>query len=471
MQQARYFYYFKVYATTMIFVLMNASPSIAQELPSSINKEPNAQKGLPTHATLYWDYDLSALVGTSVVHSSMEGYSLLWPHRGHIINRIAHSVVDGFFSHIVGIMQHEIFGHGFRLREVGFGKVKYGIFYALPGDAAKLMQLKKELPPKVFIQKESVIHAGGIESTQVLAQQMTLQCLPQQKITPIRAWLFLQGIYDGAIYVHECSPDGKILDDISVLARAIEHPDQESDFLFSFKDGFAPLNLKTLHAGGYLNDIRNYVAKINELYDDPNALSVQTVRNTFYLNLLNPFIAYSAYFIAIEYLLKGNTYWQYPMIPLGGFKYLPGMKCIMTPYGLETQLVNYIRYKDIGAQILLSYGQHATQQSYGIGGQCKGIAIHPNWMLGGRFYIWKQPQLFAKDPSSAPSQTGVMLTLLGEYTPAKYLGIVSQLGYKTQGYVQGEHLDAGPILGLGLALHVSGEGVATPNLLGDCLDS
>lgn len=451
-------------------LLVNALPCDAHQLSHKTDGKPDATERLPVYSTLYFDHHFSTLTGVSVSHSLMEGYSLLWPHQGYLahtrpykqdstpsldIERLAHMCVDFCVSGIASIANHEIFGHGFRLREIGFNKIKYGIFYAVPNSATQIMSFKKKLSPKVFVQKEIIAHMGGIESSQVMAQQMTLQYLRQQRIVPIQAWLFLQGVLDGILYtlITPTGDEKHALKDISVLVRAIDYPDQKSSGLHEASSN-RPLNLKTLYEEGYLNDINNYVAKINELYDDSKALSVRQMQKAFLLNFLDPFWGYAWYFLAFEYLFKGSVHWQYPMISVGKLQYLPGLRCIMTPYGLEKQLVNYIRYNDVSAQVLVSYGQHPKHQSYGIGGQCNAVPIYTDWALGGRFYLWKQPQLFSKYPTNTSSKLGVMLTLRGEYTLTQNFRIMSRLGYKTQGYVQGEPLGTSFIFGMGLQLYL-----------------
>lgn len=437
---------------------------------------PHPQERLPARFSLYWDSKFSTLTGASLASDALEIYSLLWPHRGYLfsswppnessdnvikqigwgVERMAHLYIDFYASMLTCITNHEVFGHGFRLREIGGLNPRYTLFYAVPGDAEKLMELKRSLPPKEFTQKEIGVHIGGIESSQVLTKQVTLHCLCEQRITPTQAWLFLQGTLDGIVYVRHAYDENRrmkkpaILKDVVMLARAINYPDQASPSAFNAAG--EPLNLRTLHAAGYLNDVRNYIAKINELYDDPKALDIQQVQSAYRLNYLDPFVGYALYYLAFEYLIKGNVHWKYPMIPIGEIRYLPGLKCIMTPYGLETQLVNYLRYRHMSAQVFINYGQHYAHTSYSIGGQCNAIPVNDHLSLGGRLYVWKQPQLLTDAPADALSKLGIMTTVIGEYAFNQYFGLVSHVGYKTQGYLQGECLASSFIFRLGVKL-------------------
>lgn len=412
------------------------------------------QKRLPASFSLYWDCKLSPLVGACLLNDAWELYSVLWPFQNYLGVRAVHLWADCVASIFSYVPNHEIFGHGFRMREIGGLKPKYSMFYAVPTDNARLTHLKETLPPKEYLQKEIVVWLGGIEASQVLTKQVTLHCLREQRITLAQAWLFLQGTIDGIGYTNSAASPGPTLDDLGLLARAINHPDQSSSSLYS-ADGL-PLNLRTLHAKGYIHDVRNYVTKINALYDAKalKALDVQQVKSAYMLNYLDPFGVYSLYYLAFEYLIKGNLHWKYPMIPIGEVGYLPGLKCIMTPYGLEKQLVNYLRYRHMSAQVFINYGQHYAHKSYGIGGQCNAIPVNDYLSLGGRLYVWKQPQLFTAAPADAPSKLGIMATVIGEYAFNQYFGFISHAGYKTQGYLQGECLASGFSFGLGMRLRI-----------------
>ena len=81
---------------------------------------------------------------------------------------------------------------------------------------------------------------------------------------------------------------------------------------------------------------------INKLYSSNDALSVDEMQRQINLHWFDLYLYYSVYYLAVEYLIKGNMQWEYPMIPVGKVQYLPALKLIMTPYGLEKQLIMFV---------------------------------------------------------------------------------------------------------------------------------
>ena len=426
-----------------------------------------SKEKLPTEFPLLYDVKYSPYFGASMVESAYSVYSFIWPHAGYssffisnpynplsILERAVHAYVDyEYVAQILRIMNHEALGHGFRLREADVGEVKISMFSAIPKDPTQLQHLKDTLSPAEFAQREISVHIGGIETSDVLAKTRTLNFLRKNRITPGDALLYIQALQDGLFYIRGSSDYGNVLPDVITLAEIAKNPVDEGNE--KYDQNYFPANVYTLWINGYLDDIRNYAHKINELYGSDEALSVAKIQDQAIISYFDPYIYYSLYYLAVEYVIKGNLQWKYPMIPLGkDIGYLPGLKLIMTPYGLEKQLISYVRYKNNSMRMYMNYGKTLNIQSYGLGFDINPININGYLSVGGKFYLWRQPKLFTPEPAKAKLTNGFLLQGNSEYKIHKHITTMLNLGYKTKGFSQGSVLDSSIIFEAGFKIVV-----------------
>ena len=144
------------------------------------------------------------------------------------------------------------------------------------------------------------------------------------------------------------------------------------------------------------------------------------------------------------------------MLEIGPLGYLPGLRLVSTPYGPETQLINYLRFtsEKIGAQITLNYGNTSDHTSYGFGINISPIMLSKDFSIGGKFIYWSQPEMLTGNPSTATQQSGSMISFFNVFNIHPNFGLITEIGRKSKGYVPGEVLKKSFILRLGLELTV-----------------
>ncbi len=466
---------------SLLIVVCCYSGEKIDDSPLSIG---GSREKLATEFPLLFDLKFTPYFGASAVESGYSLFTTIWPSAGissfyirdpyspvRILERAGHAAVDFFvISELLTIINHEALGHGFRLREAEVGKAKISLFSAVPKDPTRLTYLKNKLSAAEFTQKEISVHIGGIETSDILAKTRTLNFLRRNRISPNDAFLFIKSMFDGIKYIQGASDSGRTLQNVIQLATVAQNSTNnpstmqllkiqmlnydDSQFIRRDSNSF-PTNVYTMWLDDYLDDIQNYVFKINELYGGKKALSVNKLQNLNFLNHFDPFIYYSGYYLAVEYIIKGNLQWKYPMIPLGkNIGYLPGFKLILTPYGPEKQFINYIRYYNNSYRFYFIYGKTLTKKSYGLGCDVNPIGINYHFAIGGKIYLWKQPELFTQKPINATEKFGVLLQVNTEYKIHKKISTLVNLGYKTKGFIQGAVLENSIIAELGLRLSI-----------------
>ncbi len=326
---------------------------------------------------------------------------------------------------IVTTAQHEIFGHGYRIRDINRGKIKVtGYDFNVPppygyGGAATAYKIN---PETFTTTEETCVAMGGVESTAILAELVKLKWLEAEKIDPRQTVLYLLCQHDLNLYIGTLKTQGDL-------------------------DG---------------HDIRAYIKSLNQTYTS-NSISGARLRSLSWINLGDPFTFYSIY-AWFHYISSGKES-SYPMIPILGAGYLPNVRVGLTPFGPEFYFENWLVYRCAPYYFYLKGGHHSNNDYYGIGFYGPKIWNVNRWAFGLRFDAWRQPELLlfpadipfseidfdAKPNKAEPlypysEQNSVRYGASGSFIlsyQSDYLsGGELELGYKAQGFVPGEALTA-----------------------------
>ena len=210
----------------------------------------------------------------------------------------------------VVLIQHEVFGHGSRARELGVEVTDYEIGFLQGATFLKY-------DPTLSLQKHIVIDLGGISGTHVLGERIKQSFFAEDGvINPVR------GI-------------GYILSQTDQIA-------------YSFSE-----------YKGSGHDIKNYMDKMNKIYG-ANFLTKEKIKTAALISAIDPFLFFSLYSFIVDQDVA------IPMFKIGEFNYLPALRSIFTPYGIETKLLNNFTKNNIYGQVNLSYGNNKTSNSYSI---------------------------------------------------------------------------------------------------------
>ncbi len=400
----------RILACSLVLLLLS-NAVLAEEKSESCP----AQKNLPPQTyELIVDNYFSPYTGAALTMSAFNGYKLLddrynpssegkcsfWWGTGRFAKVL---LLDLPVSTFLMITQHELFGHGYRLREFHVQGRSYdvGIFsgYAAFSQASF---------NKLTFPQKAAVDSGGMEATTILAAQQR------------QSWIM----------------DGKL-----------DHRDAVSYF-FNSTDQYFYVHGTREDDRNDSNDVQAYMNEVNNWYGK-QTLTMRKMRNWTTWDLLDPALWYS--FLGIgTYIYDGSPTIPFYMFDINGYKYLPNTRSILAPYGMEVQLQNHIKTPTNQLiDINIRYGNNRPKTSYGLDVIIKPIWSYDKFDFGNRIFLWRQPQLSAATVETAGDRYGIAEYVNCAYNVNRNFALISEVGYKTPGYIQGEPLNSSVIVRLG----------------------
>lgn len=366
---------------------------------------------------LILDKDYSPIVGSSALNSLVNAYMTIddrvYPNsQGDtnsymIFGRFVKTALEDVAFSTGMVTQHEIFGHGWRAREFDVNVNKYKI---QPYKGSTLIDQAKfnTLSPSERI----AVIAGGMEATSILAQQIRNRWLESKFIDEREGHFYLNNILDQTFNVWRIR-NSRILG---------------------------------------VSDVSLYIQQINNWYGRTVLTHKQLARREVF-DLFDPYLWYSVYGLS-NYLYDGTQCFEYPMIPFGEYRYLPGFRVALAPYGPEYLFINYLRAMDYTIQATFRYGSTGGKDSEGLILEMSRLWAEECLSFDGRVDLWSQPRLFVEESHQADRKLGGAVLLTGRYRFLPNFEMMGQLGYKMKGYMPGEGLNRGIIFRWGLFVYM-----------------
>ena len=319
-----------------------------------------------------------------------------------------------YFAHLT---QHEVFGHGYRMRQYGFTNNTYELNLRRPfGKGGGLARFGSPDPNRITGFSEDIsLFTGGVEANTVLAKTLVESFMRSGEINYRESLLYTLTSDDVTNYIRYLSvPLGN--DDIANYLR-----------LVNFQFGFP---------------------------SDEYALTLSYLKKYSLINNFNTFQLLSFYAFVVEYLYKGNTTFKYPKIKFGKVGYLPSLRFGLSPFGSEFILDNYFISGDKFIEVNLRVGDGKLANSLGIGYAIqKPISV--NTEISYSLDVWHQPGLFLGGTELYETKGGYGGMIAGEIHhrfKSFPMGIVAKVGYKTAGFKEGERLDNGLLIRVGMSI-------------------
>jgi hypothetical protein len=326
------------------------------------------------------------------------------------------------------VLQHEVFGHGYRIRDLETHQLASVAGYQFDGPPpygsgeAFTSYFRSD---EITTSEESAIAIAGIESTAILAQLTKLKWLESKKIDPRQSVLYLLAQQDLSLYIGTLEVEG--------------------------------------NPPGH--DISDYIQTLNYTYPD-SLLTKGELNALAWINLADPFTFY-AIFSWFRYLSSGKE----TKIPMIGSMYLPGFRLGLTPFGPEIFFENYFLRGHTPLYAYIKDGYHAKNNYFGIGVYAPKLWKVQKWSFGLRVDLWRQPKLllspgtiafpsidFDETPStenplysSSERHTQILggaASLISDFSMTDSLGGEIELGYKSKGFLPGYSLWAYPTVRL-----------------------
>ena len=318
------------------------------------------------------------------------------------------------------VANHEVFGHGGRLRELFDGPVFYSVPAPPPygrGGGATFFSFDRE----PTFNELMAISAGGMEADTVAAERLALQSMSRGSMhvrDAIRYVLFQ-------------------LDTIDYILRTGDGPEKPG------------------HDVGDFLDIYNEVASLT----GTSSLTPKMLRRRVLLSFANPLLAEAVYSIAIGYVWRGDLRTPLPTIRVGNARYLPLARFQLTPFGTEWTVDNLVLQGERTFDVAVRAGGGHGVRAWGTHLTAVRLTSWQRWELGGTIDVWRQPSLALDDKLSADvaswgtsakiAVTRPLFTLRPFPVAASFM---IEAGFKTRGHVAGERLDAGSVVRVGLGL-------------------
>jgi hypothetical protein len=305
-------------------------------------------------------------------------------------------------------VQHEVFGHGSRIREYGGRDITYELHLPMPYDVGGGLTSWNYSTP-VSNDEEIAVTIGGVEASALLSGHLIDHCVQRGKISSREAFLYTLASNDVTYYLWRTQREG---------------------------------------SHGESNDMSSYEDAVNarEGFSENHKLTIDDLaRQNIISKFLDPFQYIALFTFLKTYLWDGENSCDLPMISLGNVKYLPAFRFGLAPFGSEVYLDNYFVRSERVLKFSLRYGIPTFQHSWGIGCSVANLLQTEFVSLGGSLDLWNQPFLegFIGSHTLPRSGTGKAVSINAKFKlidTFASIHVITEIRTKTAGYLQGEPL-------------------------------
>jgi hypothetical protein len=159
------------------------------------------------------------------------------------------------------------------------------------------------------------------------------------------------------------------------------------------------------------------------------------------------------------------------MIPLGrtGLSYLPGLRVVLSPFGIEYIQDNFFRFKGTLTNLFWTRGDNKYENRLGAGFDVTGLPLYGGVTFGLSGELYKQPIVRMDDPAAlAPSEVGRLhnawnaavslrapvLSFGVDSKDPKQVLLTLKVGRKNTGWMPGEYVKGAAYADVGLGLRL-----------------
>ena len=308
-------------------------------------------------------------------------------------------------------MNHERFGHGYRMLEAG-GSIDKIVYNMPPPFTNEFSYINTTYPDNFTIQQELMYRLGGSETNLVLTDVMRKNILLDERFNYNFGLAYLYGSNDMPGYT-------------AFVTNPAADPIQ-------------------------------YRQNINRLYG-AELLTREKMRTYSFIALLtDPMNFYAFKSVFYDYIIKGRHSSRIRMIKLSNrLKYLPRFRFEYTPYGPELIYQNYFKLNSKLMMFSFSHSDAALPNSWRATANIWNLKSSDNLSFNLSGQIWDQPNIeFYQNDELMVSEGfgGQFITTVNfDIIKDKHIfGINLHVGYKSMGYAIGEQLNKGLIIRVGL---------------------
>jgi hypothetical protein len=322
------------------------------------------------------------------------------------------------------VANHELFGHGGRVRELFDGFVKYRLDPPAPfgrGGGATFYQLTRDYG----ILDVQAISVCGMEANGVAAEQIARLVFRRGEWSPRTALRYV--IFE--------------LDAFEYIQKTDDEPERAGHDVSDFLQNY--------------NDVAEAVSA--------SVITPRMLRRRSLLSLANPVLA-SAVFGIGRYLVTGRTDARVLAIPIRSLRVMPALRYRLAPYGPEWSLTTDVESSGRIGQIVVRSAQAPNATPWGLGLTYTGVAVG-NWVLDVSLDGWRQPPLavgpmphFGIELIGAGMEWGGRVRARAEaalaplWSGGRPMTLIVDAALKSPGFLPGEPLAEGLVLRAGIGL-------------------
>jgi hypothetical protein len=302
------------------------------------------------------------------------------------------------------VANHEVFGHGGRIRELFDGPISYELPAPPPygrGGGATFFEFDR-VPT---VEEVLAVTVGGMEANYVLARALAQDAMTEGAWNYRDALRYYYAEYDTIRYIRSVGP----------------------------------LEEEGHDVGDFIRIYNDVATKAGE-----DTISPRELRRNVLVSFANPLIAYSYYSTFVSYVWQGRTTAPVPMIHFGATRYLPMMRFHLTSFGPEFVLDNAFVRNGRFVDATVTWGQTVGSRTWSVGGLGTRLVSVKDWTIGGEGAMWHQPEWGGQFAVTASRQLGART--------AQAFAFVAEGGFKTDGFAPGDRLHQGVFLRVGAAL-------------------
>ena len=408
----------RVISTALLLALTTAPASAAQEVVPVL---------LDTTMTVGAGATVTAAIGSAVaraedavIPSRVFGEHGLWRRTANITYRLLKlTYFDVPQEQWLMVANHELMGHGARLRERFDGPIGYTIDAPAPygpGGGSTFFRFDREPSPYELL----AISAAGMEADAVAARLVAETAFRGGRMRPRDAIRYL----------------AFELDTLNYVLNTGDEPEEPG------------------------HDVSDFIQEYNDLATALGASSVtaRTLRREVLVSLANPMLAFAVYGIG-RYVWNGAADVRVPALTIAGVRYLPLIRYQLTPYGTEWAVTNHLAGRGWPTRVDVRVGRAPGTRPWGVGIERRNVAALRSWRVDAGMELWRQPTITAAPDALARAlHFGMQVRSRAErpvvpiWFSSRRATLIVEVGAKTAGFVPGEPLRAGIVARAGVGL-------------------
>lgn len=406
----------------LVVVTLLAPSSIVAQEPVPILLDPGMTVGAGATVTAAIGSAV-ARAEDAVVPARLFGERGLWRRAANISYRLLKlTYFDVPQEQWLLVANHEVMGHGARLRERFAGPIGYTIDAPAPygpGGGSTFFRFDREPSSYELL----AISAAGMEADGVAARLVAEAAFRDGRMGPRDAIRYL----------------GFELDTLSYVMGTDDEPEEPG------------------------HDVSDFVQRYNDLAAALGAPSIapRTLRREVLVSLANPMLAFAVYGIG-RHVWNGTADVRVPALTIAGVRYLPLVRYQLTPYGAEWALTNHLSARGWPTRVEVRVGRAPGSRPWGLGVERLDVAVLRSWRVDAEVELWRQPPITgAPDTVGREASAGIQVRgraqrpLVPLWFSSRRATVIVEAGAKTTGFVPGEPLRAGFVARAGVGVPLS----------------